>query len=79
MHVTYTFHSFVVSRMLSSALFKAGAGRQCPRSHLVKGFADPQNVNCFRATKGKHIQGQDWASGDRAVEPSGITLPNPEP
>ena len=72
MRVTYTFHSFVVSRTLYSAIFQAGAVRQCPRSRRVKGLTDPQYANCFRASKGKHIQGQYWASGDRAVEKSGI-------
>jgi hypothetical protein len=72
MRVTYTLQSFVVSRVLSSASLKAGAERHCPRSRLVKGLTDPQNVNCFRAAQGKHIQGQYWASGDRAVEKSGI-------
>ena len=58
MRVTYTLHSFVVSRVLLGAFFQACAVRQRPPSRLVKGLTDPQNVNCFRAAQGKHIQGQ---------------------
>ena len=52
MCVTYTLHSFVVSRLLLGAYFQACAVRQCPPSRLVKGLTDPPNVNCFRAPKG---------------------------
>jgi len=51
--------------LVFSTSLKACAERHCPPSPRVKGLADPQNVNCFRASK--HIRGQTGTGGGAAL------------